>query len=441
MEPSSQDSIATIVEKETWTAEDHCDLLKQLFTGRDAANKFKAVLADLESANPRPTGAAALKIGIARYMLCRFEQALEALGAATDNKDRRYFQGLCYKNLRQYDKAAEEFDRARDHGWDADEIQLQTAELHALSGDTEEAQKVLGKLQRRLGQTADWLYIQGLVWELTGRGEDAAEAYEKACEIQEDHAASLFRLAYFYDLHGDEDLAMELYKKCVVHPPVHANALINMAVLYEDAGRYDMAIGCLRRVLTTNPIHTRARLFMKDAEASKFMYYDEDQAKRLARRSAVLDIPVTDFELSVRARNCLKKMNIRCLGDLVQTTEPELLAYKNFGETSLMEIKDMLTSKGLHLGQAVEEEGAEAHLVSSATISVENEGVLAISIDRIELSIRSRRALESLNLATLGDLASKSEAELMACKNFGQTSLDEIRQRLTEYGLVLREPD
>ena len=85
------------------------------------------------------------------------------------------------------------------------------------------------------------------------------------------------------------------------------------------------------------------------------MYYDEDQARRIAKRNAVLDIPVTDFELSVRARNCLKKMNIRTLGDLVRITEAELLAYKNFGETSLKEIKDMLTAKGLRLGQALEE--------------------------------------------------------------------------------------
>ena len=48
------------------------------------------------------------------------------------------------------------------------------------------------------------------------------------------------------------------------------------------------------------------------------MFYDEDQAKPTRQRNAVLDIPVTDFELSVRARNCLKKMNIRTLGDLVR---------------------------------------------------------------------------------------------------------------------------
>ena len=45
------------------------------------------------------------------------------------------------------------------------------------------------------------------------------------------------------------------------------------------------------------------------------------------------------------------------LRDLVRTSEPELLAYKNFGETSLREIKEMLSIKGLHLGQGAEDIG------------------------------------------------------------------------------------
>src|SRR5271166_2622684 len=52
---------------------------------------------------------------------------------------------------------------------------------------------------------------------------------------------------------------------------------------------------------------------------------DREPAKQL------LEIPVTDFQLSVRSRNCLRKMNIRTLGDLTRTTEAALLASKNFG--------------------------------------------------------------------------------------------------------------
>ena len=76
------------------------------------------------------------------------------------------------------------------------------------------------------------------------------------------------------------------------------------------------------------------------------MYYDEELERKEDRLNQILRIPITDFELSVRARNCLNKMNIVTLGDLVRQTEQELLSYKNFGETSLNEIKEILALEG-----------------------------------------------------------------------------------------------
>jgi len=440
MEQTVKDELDAIVAKDSWTIEDHDEILKQLASVSNAPASFRQISAQLEAETTSPTGAAALKIGIARYMLCRFEGALEALSEATDNKDRRYFQGLCHSQLHHYDKAVEELQRAVDKG--AEEIRAGVAivEAQALAGDLDGAHKTLDKLAGKIADSADQYYLRGLVEELSGEAEQAEASYEKAHECDSDHAAATFRLAYHYDLHGDEEQAIKLYQECLKSPPVRANAYLNLAVLYEDLGRYEQAATCLRNVLACNPSNERARLFLKDVEASKTMYYDEDQARRIARRNAVLDIPVTDFELSVRARNCLKKMNIKSLGDLVNITEAELLSYKNFGETSLKEIKDMLTAKNLRLGQALEEGGdfpLEARLEPEA--SPVNEGVLATTIDKIEFSVRARRALESLKIDTLGELVSKTEAELMGCRNFGQTSLNEIRQRLAEFGLQLRE--
>src|SRR5258708_39428525 len=130
---------------------------------------------------------------------------------------------------------------------------------------------------------------------------------------------------------------------------------MNVAVLYEDNNHYDEAHRCLDAVLRSTPNHTRARLYMKDVESARSMYFDEDSDRRGDRKNAVLDIPISDFELSVRSRNCLKKMNLRSVGDLLRTTEQELLAYKNFGETSLNEIKALLAQKALRLVQAAAE--------------------------------------------------------------------------------------
>ena len=439
MEQSSLDGVKAVCAKETWTLEDYNRLVNELCGTPDAAGKFRASLGEMERQDPEPKGSAAVRIGIARYTACRFAEALEALSQGTDNKDRRYFQGMAQLQLRHYDKAVAEFERARERGMESPAPDFRIVEALALDGKLDEAAKALGKIKPPAANGAEGLYLAGLIDELAGFGERAVESYIKARQKSPTHAAATFRLAYYYDLHGNEEEAMELYLECVAHPPVHANALLNMAVLHEDAGEYEKACQCLRRILATNPLHPRARLFLQDAEASKSMYYDEDQARRLAKRNAVLDIPVTDFELSVRARNCLKKMNIRTLGDLVQTTENDLLAYKNFGETSLKEIKDMLTAKGLRLGQALEDGNELADMSAPHPASVSNDGVLATLLEHIEFSIRARRALEGLKITTLGELISKTDADLLGCKNFGQTSLSEVRQRLAEYGLSLRE--
>ena len=351
MEQTTLEEIESIVAKETWTAEDCTELMAKLAVEHSGGRKIREMLAEMERTDPDPRGTAALKIGIGRYVLCRFGEALDALGAGTDNKDRRYIQAQCLRQLKQYDRAIEELRRAVDRGWDATDGEMAIIECQALQGELAAAGKALKKLASKAGDAADYHYLRGLVDELNGFGEQACEAYDKAREIQPGHPDATFRLAFYCDLHGKEDQAIELYKECTSRPPVHANALLNLAVLYEDAGDYDAAAACLKRILANTPNHPRASLFLKDVEASKTMYFDEDQARRIAKRNAVLDIPVTDFELSVRARNCLKKMNIRSLGDLVNTTEIELLAYKNFGETSLREIKEMLTAKGLQLGQ------------------------------------------------------------------------------------------
>lgn len=64
--------------------------------------------------------------------------------------------------------------------------------------------------------------------------------------------------------------------------------------------------------------------------------------------------PVDDLELTVRSANCLKAENIHYIGDLVQRTDNELLKTPNLGRKSLNEIKEVLASRGLHLGTKLE---------------------------------------------------------------------------------------
>lgn len=63
---------------------------------------------------------------------------------------------------------------------------------------------------------------------------------------------------------------------------------------------------------------------------------------------------VEELELSVRSANCLKNDNIVYIGDLVQKSEGDMLRTPNFGRKSLNEIKEVLSTMGLHLGMQVE---------------------------------------------------------------------------------------
>lgn len=82
-----------------------------------------------------------------------------------------------------------------------------------------------------------------------------------------------------------------------------------------------------------------------------------DEAKEL--RNRYLSKPVADLELSVRAGNCLETAKIKTIRELVVKTEKEMLEYKNFGKTSLNEIKDQLANMGLTLNMRLEDEESE----------------------------------------------------------------------------------
>lgn len=68
---------------------------------------------------------------------------------------------------------------------------------------------------------------------------------------------------------------------------------------------------------------------------------------------AKLNMSLAELKLSVRAMNCLESENINTVRDLVQKTEDQLLEVRNFGETTLHEVRDKLAELGLHFGMRV----------------------------------------------------------------------------------------
>ena len=59
------------------------------------------------------------------------------------------------------------------------------------------------------------------------------------------------------------------------------------------------------------------------------------------------------------------------------------------------------------------------------------------SVEELELSVRSYNCLKNANIATIGELIQKTEAEMLKTKNFGRKSLNEIKEILAQMGLSL----
>jgi DNA-directed RNA polymerase subunit alpha len=63
--------------------------------------------------------------------------------------------------------------------------------------------------------------------------------------------------------------------------------------------------------------------------------------------------------------------------------------------------------------------------------------LLNMSVNEIELSVRAANCLNNANITTVGQLAQKTEAEMLKYRNFGKKSLNEIKDKLTQLGLAL----
>jgi DNA-directed RNA polymerase subunit alpha len=379
-----------------------------------------------------------LKLGIAHFFLGHMTAAVEHL-EKSEGPLAAFYLGQAHVNRHEYKEALASFDKAEKSGYAAQQVQLQRAGVLRLQNSLGEAKAILVKLKDAAAHNAEFYYQEGGIAEAEGDTARAAKHYERSVELEPRHAGALFRLGFLNDLQGNDHEAIGYYERCLKYPPIGKGVLYNLGVLYEDNEQYDKATECYRRLNKSDPTDERAKLFVKDAEASLSMYYSpEDEQQSVAFRQ-VMEIPITDFELSVRSRNCLKRMNIRTLGDLTRVTEPQLLASKNFGETSLDEIKAIMNTKGLRIGQSLEQgQQYEFRFRPPQNLSPEEQAVLNKPVSDLNLSVRARKCMNRLAIGTLGELCQRTADELLEAKNFGMTSLTEVREKLAQYNIKLR---
>ncbi len=380
-----------------------------------------------------------VRLGVCYYLAGRYTAAVTALKAGDGGALAHFYLAKANFALEHYPEAISEYALAAKAGYNGDDCVIGRAEAQRLSGDPAAALQSLDSLSGAVEQTAEYLYQRGAtISALGGNPSEVVALFERAVDSDPNHAGALFGLAKENDRRGNDDVALDLYERSAAQFPTHVGTLLNLGVLYEDRQQYDRAQQCYHRILEQYPNHGRGKLFLKDAQASGDMFYDEDAQRKRDRASQVLNVPVSDFELSVRSRNCLQKMGIMTLGDLARCTEQELLASKNFGETSLVEIREMLASKGLTLGQFATAKPEPEPIFEPEFMSPDEQAMLDRPIADLNLSVRARKCMIRLGLNTVGELLRRTGDDLLECKNFGVTSLNEVREKLSTHGLKLR---
>ncbi|MCS7014548.1 MAG: tetratricopeptide repeat protein [Gemmatales bacterium] len=448
MDVLRRDVKSLFLEREECDAGTVQQLRQALTQSTEQYRLLRDTVAAMQQKLAQASGAAAkrwhLKIGIASYFLGRTRDAAEHLRQA-EGALASFYLAKALISLEQWDETLKALDRAEKAGYTATQVQLLRAEVYRRQGRLEQAREILGKLRDLSTHSGEYHYQQGKLYLEEGDREKAAEHFERAVELDPHHAAAWFELGFLNDLAGNDDEAIHCLERCIAQPPVHVGALYNLGVLYEDNNQYQRAIECYERLVRAFPTDERPRLFLKDALASREQSMVGQEPRPIPDKlQQVLDTPVTEFELSVRVRNCLERMNIKTLGDLTRVTEEQLLASKNFGETSLKELRAVMESKGLRIGQALEE-GArydprfrEAPPPPQLAFSEQEQALLKKPVSELNFSVRPRKAMAKLGIQTVGDLINYTADQLLEVKNFGVTSLNEVRAKLAELGLKLR---
>jgi DNA-directed RNA polymerase subunit alpha len=364
------------------------------------------------------------RTGVLAYALSRHADAEEHL----DGKDAfgAAILGLINAELGELDEARTLLQFAAKS---LPEAKAELARVAIAANDLDTADKAINGVT----DLAERDFLQGMYLEAKGNIEGAIKAYESALEGRSDHVEAAFKIGVLLDRIGDDDLAAEHFLACADAHPAYIPGVINLGILYEERGESNAAIDCFRQALAYNPQDRRALSMLRDSKASRQMYYDEKEERERERMEKIMRTSVNDFELSVRSRNCLAKMNIFTLGDLLRITEPEMLSYKNFGETSLKEVKEMLAARNLRLGMYREGE--------DRSLSKADQKVLAESIERLELSTKTSTVLENLGVSRVGDLVQYTDLDLFKAPGSGQSVVQELSTGLGAYGVGLRKPE
>jgi DNA-directed RNA polymerase subunit alpha len=399
-----------------------------------AVNELK--VRDEEELSP----AVRVKLGVCQFLIGAFADAFASLKKGDGGALAHYYFAKLHVVNGRYSDAIDSYNTAQTAGYNVDFCALGRAEAYREMGKLQQSLQELDYLSGAIEQTAEYLYQRAAtVNAIGGNPSETIALFERAVAADPNHPGALYGLALENERRGNDDEALAYYQQAVAHIPTNVGALINLGILYEDREQYEEAVVCFRRVLDAYPQDRRAALYLKDAQAAVDLErVTETTSTQEKAKMRSLQKKIAEIELSQRSRNCLTAMEVETLGDLCKLTEQDLLRMPNFGETSLNEIKRHLENYDLHLGMTAPAVPPQAAPHVDDDVSPEVRQLLSCPVTDLDLSVRARKCMARLNVKTVGDLTKRTADELLSCKNFGVTSLNEVIEKMAQQGLKLR---
>ena len=158
----------------------------------------------------------------------------------------------------------------------------------------------------------------------------------------------------------------------------------------------------------------------------------------------ILRSDVEVLKLGVRAANCLRKIGVKTVEELVMHRQDDLLRTRNLGTTTLNQIVTALARYSLCLGM-------DKNTISKRMASmperkpvgpIENlagPSILSSGVEILNLGVRASNCLQALGVQTVDELTKRSAADLARTRSLGSRTLQQIVDALNEHGLSLRE--
>ncbi len=259
-----------------------------------------------------------------------------------------------------------------------------TSQCLIARGKPQEARNSLEKVQTTK-QTARTEAAVGRTFRMEGNLEEALKYLEKAGKKHMNSGEILYELGLCRFENGDCEGACESLDEALKVDPEHRNATFSLAYLLYQRGGDEEAVRLYEKCTAMRPVHIGAVANLA------FIYEDMgryDEAARWLQR-------LHEAEPSDEKIELLAKFASSCTN--------------------------------MYYDEERQRQAAR------------RERLLAMPITDFELSIRSRKCLEDMDISTLGDLVNKTEAELLSFNNFGETSLAEVKSILKQKGLTLKE--